>query len=152
MVVGRAAAIRRVAVKRLEGDRDFASNMVEERGVWWKVVPGVRKDNSVCVFRMVVVGGVGFMIVKRELREVQCFVRHMVAVNDVCLMIVRRVLRVLRHFVKRMVEGSDVYMKEVGFAQKVFMEELIIVWLTVVERDVWYQVVPRARVGGLIVA
>lgn len=151
MVVGRAAAIRRVAVKRLEGDRDYASNMVEERGVWWKVVPGVRKDSSVCAFRMVVVGGVGFMIVKRELREVQCFVRHMAAVNDVCLMVVRRVPRVLHHFVKRMVEGSDVYM-EVGFARKVFMEEPIIVWLTVVERDVWYQVVPRALVGGLIVA
>lgn len=152
MVVGHAAAIRRVAVKRLEGDRDFASNMVEERGVWWKVVLGVLKDSSVCAFRMVVVGGVGFMIVKRELREVLCFVRHMAAVNDVSLAVVRRVLRVLRCFVKRMVEGSDACMKEVGFARKVFMEELIIVWLTVVERDVWYRVVPRALVGGLIVA
>ncbi|PWA35096.1 hypothetical protein CTI12_AA590900 [Artemisia annua] len=82
--------------------------------------------------------GVDSRVVLKDLKEAQCFVKLMVVVNVVYLPVAPKVLKVLLHYVKATEEESDAYMKEAGFAQKVCMVGLIIVWLMVVERDTWY--------------
>lgn len=127
MVAGGGAATQRGAATPLGGSGTSASNMVAERGVWSKVVPGAPNYNRGCVSHMAVAGGVGSKGAPRELREALITAKLMAAGSGVCFLVAPPVLKVVLNFVNPTVEEKDVCMKAAGFALKVCMEEPIFV-------------------------
>ncbi|GJN26266.1 hypothetical protein PR202_gb14187 [Eleusine coracana subsp. coracana] len=145
-----AGVVLRDVRKQHGGDQDSALSMVEGRGAGLRAALAVRKDSLGCAFRMEVVVGASIQTARKEHKEAPSFASPMVEAKGACLKAVPEALRAALHSAKGMAAERGASLREVGCAQRVFMEELASAWHMEGANVALSQSAPRVRVVDLI--